>query len=162
MKTLILGHARHGKDTVAEMIHKISGLCFKSSSFACSEIFIYEELKDKFGYKSKEECFEDRHNHRELWHNMIANYNTPDKARLAKEILKDSDIYVGMRSNEEFQKCKEDRVFDIVIGVFNPDKPLEGKESFNIDFWNACDFIIINNGTLEELEGKVMKLCKIL
>jgi len=84
-KILILGHKRHGKDTVAQMISNHTGMTFKSSSEAAAEIFLYDALKDKYGYENPQECVEDRVNHRAEWHDLIAAYNTPDKAKLARK-----------------------------------------------------------------------------
>lgn len=142
-KILIIGHARHGKDTVAQMISDNTGLTFESSSVAAAKIFLYDALKDKYGYSSFNECYEDRVNRRKEWHDLICEYNKEDKARLAKDILSINDMYVGMRSNEEVNKCLKDGIFDIVIGVFDPNKPLEPKESFDIDMFATSDFIII-------------------
>lgn len=161
-KLLIIGHMRHGKDTVAEMIEEFTGMSFKSSSEMAAEIFIYDELKDKYGYASFIECFEDRMNHRAEWHDLICDYNIPDKARLAKEILKHNDMYVGMRSQEEINKCINDGVIDIIIGVFDPNKPLESKDSFDIDLWKSSDIIIPNNSSLDDLRTKVKKICNFL
>ena len=160
-KLLIIGHMRHGKDTVAEMIEEHTGMPFKSSSEMAAEIFIYDELKGKYGYSSFLECFEDRMNHRAEWHDLIKNYNNPDKAKLAKEILRHNDMYVGMRSQAEIDKCIEDGVFDMIIGVFDPEKPLEPKDSFDIDLFTSSD-IIIPTGDLETVRGKVKKLCDYL
>jgi len=160
-KLLVIGHMRHGKDTVAEMIEENTGMSFKSSSEMAAEIFIYNELKEKYGYTSFLECFEDRMQHRAEWHDLIKNYNYPDKAKLAKEILKQNDMYVGMRSQAEIDKCIEDGVFDMIIGVFDPEKPLEPKDSFDIDLFASSD-IIIPTGDLEIVKRKVKKLCDYL
>jgi hypothetical protein len=48
MKILILGAARSGKDSLAELWNKNFGLTYKSSSEMANELFIYDELKDKF------------------------------------------------------------------------------------------------------------------
>lgn len=169
IKIVILGHGRMGKDTVAEMINKYTGMSFKSSSLAAAEIFLYDDLKEEYCYKSFEECFNDRHtqynmsggyNMREVWHNKISEYNTPDKAKLASDILKQNDIYVGMRSDEEIQACIKKGLFDMIIGVFDPRKALEPKESFNIDMWAVCDFIIMNNSSLEVLDDRVKVFCR--
>jgi len=157
-KLLIIGHMRHGKDTVAAMIEEFTGMSFKSSSEMAAEIFIYDELKDKYGYSSFLECFEDRMNHRAEWHDLIKNYNVPDKARLAKEILKHNDMYVGMRSQAEIDKCIEDGIFDLIIGVFDPNKPFEPKDSFDIDLFSSSD-ILIPTGDLKIVKEKVRKLC---
>ena len=114
-KILILGHGRHGKDTLAEVFDVHSNLSFTSSSRAASEIFLYEQMKDEFGYSSIDECFEDRHNHREYWRQAIADYNTPDKARLCREILSKNDIYVGMRCDLEYDATNH--LFDMIIYV---------------------------------------------
>jgi hypothetical protein len=157
-KILIIGNARHGKDTVAEYMKSFFGYEFKSSSLAASEIFIYNTLKDKYGYKTPVECFEDRVNHRSEWFDLICEFNKDDKARLAKEIMKSADIYVGMRSDEECQECLKQGVFDIVIGVFDPRKPLEDKSSFDIDLFMESHYLILNNGTLNELGSRVIQL----
>jgi hypothetical protein len=115
-------------------------------------------LKDKYGYKSFEECYEDRKQHRDEWFQMICDFNEPDKARLAKEILKRADIYVGMRSNSELQECKKQGIFDLIIGVYRPLFPEEPMTSFDIDIWQECDIIIPNGETKKELKTKINKL----
>lgn len=157
-KLLIIGHARHGKDTVAEMISKHFGLKVKGSSEMAAEIFIYDALKDKYGYKTPEECFEDRVNHRQEWYELICDYNKEDPTRLAKAIMKDNDIYCGMRSSVEIEECRNQGVFDFVIGVFNPSVPSESRNSFSINLFQEADIVITNNGTLKDLEAKVVNL----
>jgi adenosyl cobinamide kinase/adenosyl cobinamide phosphate guanylyltransferase len=70
-RLLVLGNARHGKDTFAEILRDNFGLKFISSSQAAADIFIYDELSEKYDYKTSEECYEDRSNHRAEWYNMI-------------------------------------------------------------------------------------------
>ena len=117
MKVLILGHGRHGKDTVAEILEHTHGLTFQSSSRAACEIFIFKELcRSGFDYEDIEECYNDRHNHRELWKDMITRYNPPeDKAKLCKAIIAKNDCYVGMRCQMEYEASKD--LFDVVIWV---------------------------------------------
>ena len=162
MKLLILGHARHGKDTFAELLAEQFDFKFKSSSVAASEIFLYDALKDKYGYKTPQECFEDRVNHRQEWHELICDYNKDDKARLAKEILKEADCYVGMRSGVEIDECVRQGLFDLIIWVDASGRlPLEGSESFNIS-QSYADFIVPNNGTFEEFKGRVARIGGVL
>jgi dephospho-CoA kinase len=160
-KILLIGHMRHGKDTVADLLNELYGYKSKSSSVAAAEIFLYDALKDKYGYKNFMECFEDRVHHREEWFDLIVEYNRYDKARLAKEIMKYNDIYTGMRSHEECDECIRQGVFNYVIGVYDPRKPLEPSSSFNIDLWEKADFIIPNSGTLEDLEQRLTDLSPI-
>lgn len=157
-RIVLIGNAAHGKDTVAEIIHKHTGLTFLSSSMAAAQIFIYDLLKDKYGYRSFKQCFEDRVNHRKEWHDLICDLNYSDKATLARHIMKISDIYVGMRSNAEIQECKRIGLFNLVIGVFDPSKPLEPKESFDIDIFRESDFIIIAQPNIKKLEYNVKRI----
>jgi hypothetical protein len=157
MKLLIIGHARHGKDTVALILEKEFGLTHLASSEASSTIFVFDALKEKYGYSTVDECFVDRVNHREEWYTLICEYNAGDQARLAKEIVKQADLYVGMRSQAELDACLEQGVFDAIIGVVDPNKPLEPKESMSIPVEEYADLIICNDGTLSDLREKVVK-----
>ena len=159
---LIIGNQRHGKDSLAEILRNNFGLKFKSSSQSAADIFIYDELKEKYSYKTPVECFEDRVNHRQEWYEMICDYNKSDKSRLAKDILKTTDCYVGMRDREEIDECLKNKLFDLVIWVDASDRlPLEDKKSFNID--KSCAHIILdNNGTYDEFVNKSVLLGKLL
>lgn len=93
-KLLVISSARWGGDSFGEILRDNFGVTFTSSSQAAADIFIYDRLKDKYGYSTPEECFIDRMNRRAEWHQLICEYNIDDKAKLAKEILKQSDIYI--------------------------------------------------------------------
>jgi dephospho-CoA kinase len=161
-RLLILGSARHGKDSFAEIMNEEFGLTFKSSSQSAADIFLYDALKDKYGYTTPEECFEDRVNHRAEWKDMICDYNKDDRARLAKDILKNSDCYVGMRDREEIKECLNQKLFDLIIWVDASERlPLEDSSSFDIDK-TCADIMIENNGTYEEFREKSIRLGKIL
>jgi dephospho-CoA kinase len=157
-KLLIIGSARHGKDSMAEILQEYFNLKFKSSSQAAADIFIYDVLKDKYGYKTPEECFEDRVNHRAEWHQLICDYNIDDKARLAKGILEHADSYVGMRDSREIKECINQNLFDLIVWVDASERlPPEDVSSFNIKKSDA-DIIIENNGTYDEFKEKVIRL----
>lgn len=162
IRLLIIGPARHGKDSLAEILNKHYGLKFISSSQACADIFIYDELKEKYGYKTPEECFEDRMNRRQEWYELICGYNKDDKAKLAKEILKYNNTYVGMRDSAEIKECLKQGLFDLVIWVDASKRlPMESSNSFNISLLDA-DVIIDNNGTYEEFKEKALRLGALL
>ena len=158
LKLLVIGHGRHGKDTVCEMLRDKFGYSFESSSQFCSKLFIYNDLKDKYGYTNEEECYNDRHNHRAEWYDAICDYNVPDPARLGREIFKAHDIYCGLRNKKEFHAMKNTGVFDYAIWVDRSDfLPPENKNSMSLEQWMA-DYTIDNNGTLEDLEFNVKQL----
>lgn len=159
-KLLIIAPARWGKDTMGEILRDNIGLKFMSSSQAAADIFIYKELKDKYGYKTPEECFEDRMNHRPEWYNLICEYNKDDRTRLAQEILKLNDCYIGMRDRDEIRACIDNGVFDLIVWVDASKRlPMEDSSSFNIDK-SCADIIIDNNGTKEEFVERVIRFGK--
>jgi len=154
-KLLVIGHGRHGKDTVCDILANRYGYSFESSSQFCSKLFIFDMLKDQYGYKNEEECYADRHNHRAEWYNAICEYNIPDPAKLGREIFKEHDIYCGLRNKKEFHAMKNTGVFDYAIWVDRSDfLPPESKDSMSLEQWMA-DFTIDNNGTLEDLHFNV-------
>ena len=161
-KLCILGYKRNGKDHAAEFFRDNFGMSFQSSSQAAAEIFIYDLLKDKYGYTSFQQCFEDRMNHRGEWFDLICEYNKNDPARLAKKILENSTTYVGMRSSEELDACKKQGIFDLVIWI-------DAEERVGVEDSNSCtitkdqaDIIIENNGTLYEFEQRLIRLGKVI
>lgn len=158
LKLLVIGHGRHGKDTVCEMLRDNYGYSFESSSQFCSKLFIYNNLKDKYEYNNEEACYNDRHNHRTEWYDAICDYNVPDPARLGREIFQAHDIYCGLRNKKEFHAMKNSGVFDYAIWVDRSDHlPPESKNSMSLEQWMA-DYTIDNNGTLADLEFNIKQL----
>ena len=157
-KLLVIGHGRHGKDTVCEILRDKYGYSFESSSQFCSKLFIYDMLKDKYGYSNEEQCYTDRHNHRAEWYDAICDYNVPDAARLGREIFQAHDIYCGLRNKREFFAMQNTGVFDYAIWVDRSDHlPPEAKDSMSLEQWMA-NFTIDNNGDLAELEFNIDQL----
>jgi hypothetical protein len=146
-KLLIIGHARHGKDTVAEMVRDTWGLTFISSSLFVGEEIIWP-LWGKDRYPTFDEMFEDRVNHRSTWFNLIAAYNTPDLTKTATTMIERGyDIYVGMRRKAELQACATAKIFDKIIWVeATKREPLEKSDSMELN-QHMADIVINNNGT---------------
>lgn len=159
-KILILGDARHGKDTLAEMICKKTGFNFESSSRMALKIFLYDLLKTKYNlpYSSEEEAYEDRVNHRKIWYDEICAYNDKDKTRLVRDILEIADIYVGLRNYEEVEQSIKEKTFDYIIGIYDYRKDRESKSSNTAEVLKYSDFVILNNGDLIQLQNKVDEL----
>lgn len=159
-KLLVIGHGRHGKDTVCEILRDNYGFSFESSSQFCSKLFIFDQLKDLYGYADEQECYADRHNHRAEWYDAICAYNVPDAARLGREIFREHDIYCGLRNKKEYHAMRNTGVFDYAIWVDRSDHlPLEDESSMTLKQWMA-DFTIDNNGTLDELIFNTHQLIK--
>lgn len=175
-KVILMGYARHGKDTVAEMLRDRYGLRFVSSSQFCAERVVLPAVRkmwERFNgasptrveqpavgpYASPLECFDDRANHRKFWFDTITAYNTPDLSRLGREIFQDFDVYCGIRNHREFHALKNAGVFDVAIWVDASGRglPAEGKDSCTVEPWMA-DFVLDNSGSLEDLSRNLEAL----
>jgi hypothetical protein len=156
-KLLIIGHARHGKDTVAEKIRDKVGLAFTSSS-----LFVgWEHVWWQWGWKhytTFDDMFADRANHRKTLADLISAYNTPDKTRTAKTTLnRGYDMYVGMRRRDEFNAGREAGLFDHLIWVDASRRlPPESTDSMELVASDA-DIYFDNNGAQEELNLSVLQ-----
>jgi len=115
MKILILGNKGSGKTTAAKILKNEFGLEYSDSSDFCCEKIVYPALKDKYGYKSWQECQADVDNHRVEWEQEIFKYNTPNRDRVAKELLEFNDVYAGMRNHLEYEASAP--LFDLKLWV---------------------------------------------
>lgn len=175
-KVLVMGYARHGKDTVCELLRDRYGLRFVSSSQFCAERVVFPAVRkmwERFNgasptrveqpavgpYATPLECFDDRANHRKFWFDTITAYNTPDLSRLGREIFQDFDVYCGIRNHREFHALKNAGVFDVAIWVDASGRglPAEGKDSCTVEPWMA-DFVLDNSGSLEDLSRNLEAL----
>ena len=157
MKLLIIGHGRHGKDTVAEILARDAGLSFASSSeFACEKA-VFPLLADV--YDTAADCYADRANHRELWYHAIAAYTLRPGPSLTEPILADHDIYVGMRRRAEFDNSRH--LFGLVVWVDRPGMPPEPTASNELTRADA-DLVVYNSGTLADLDVAVAELVALL
>lgn len=160
MRLLICGHAQHGKDSVADLLCDFNAYTASSSSFFVIKKLEKQMCKD-LGLSTAAEVYEKRSLHRQYLYEIIRDYNSPDKARLSKEILNEHQIYVGMRDLEEFNASKH--LYDLKVWVDASGRgvPLEPVTSFNIPK-DEFDVIIENNGTYDQLVYKVAKLANSL
>ena len=162
MKLIVTGMARAGKDTVCEML-QVKGFNFRSSSDICNETVVFPVLSKLYNYKTLEECYADRVNHRAEWFNLIYAYNMEDKAKLGKLIFENYDIYCGLRNIEELKALKLSKL-DIVTIWVDAEARLgvtEDKTSITI-CKEACDYVINNNGSLQDLENRIESLSRLL
>lgn len=158
-KFLVTGYARHGKDTVCGILTDVYGMKFVSSSFFVAERAVRPYLMQHgLTYATLEECYEDRVNHRALWYDAIEAYNTPDKARMGRELLAQNDIYCGLRSRLEFLALKEERAFDISVWVDRSQHVISEPGTSMQILPTDCDYILDNNGDLDALREKTVHL----
>jgi hypothetical protein len=156
MKLLVIGHARHGKDTVCNLLRDMYGLAFVSSSlFVAANVVRPHLAKVGIHYNSLASCYADRVNYRAEWFNAIAAYNTPDVARLGKELFKEFDIYCGLRRHEEYLALKAEKAFDYCFWVDACERADRESSTSMTMRQSDADFVIDNNGPEDELQNKV-------
>lgn len=157
-KLIIMGHARHGKDTVSEMLRDRYGFSFTSSSEFCAEHVVFPRMTNL--YNDHLECFADRANHRAEWFEAIRDFNDPDLTALGRAILDKHDMYCGIRNHSEFHALRIAKVFDFAIWVdASRRKDPEPRSSCTVEPWMA-DFVLDNNGTLDNLAFNLESLYK--
>lgn len=150
-KLLIIGHGRHGKDSFAEILRDEHGYKFTSSS----EFVGAECIWDNWGcakYDSFDAMYADRAQHRQVWFELIAAYNTPDKTKTAATMLQRGfDLYVGMRRRDELDACNAAGLFDAVVWIDRslhcPNEPADSMELTAED----AHIVVDNNGSLDDL-----------
>jgi len=170
-KILILGYSGHGKDAVRRILaNDVFNKNILQTSYITAEDVMLPWFDEHFpGYYDHPRsdphaefgrikcCYYDRVNWRACWHEVIKQYNSPDKARLAKKVLSYTNVYVGMRDREELLASLE--LFDIVLWV-DASKRLsqESSSSNNIHYDPNCMRLIDNNGSLRELKQKILNI----
>lgn len=153
-RLLIIGHGRHGKDTVGDMLTANYGMRSVSSSEFAARKAVFPLVSDL--YPDWLAAYEDRANHRDLWFHAIAAYNKRPGPMLAEQILVGHDIYTGMRRADEFQRSHH--LFDLVVWV-EASKRLQPEPAGSMELTaEAADWVVDNNGPKDALPGEVAKL----
>lgn len=157
MKLFVLGYARHGKDTFAELLCEfVPSLSFVSSSLFVAEKAVFPTLGPRYGYADLAECYADRFDHRAEWKDLISAYNEADPARLARELFEVHDVYVGLRCEVEFLHARP--LADLSLWVDRSDHLPPEPESSNTIKPDDCDLIVPNNGTLDDLRERALRV----
>jgi gluconate kinase len=149
---MILGYANHGKTTVAHFIVEHFNLRFVDTSE-----FIAKNIMVAKGYYSDiEQAFSKKTQDRALWYREVQNYNEEDAAALVKALLKDSDIYVGLRDKRELKKTVAD-IDPFIVWILDERKPKESTDSCTVS-QEMAHIIVKNNGTEQELKQQLIEL----
>lgn len=150
LRLMVVGHGRHGKDTVGELLRDDYGATFVSSSLFMAKNVVLP-LFPPGHYASVEDCYADRENHRAFWYDAIVAYNKGDLTRLGRAIFAEYDLYVGNRNARELHALRAAGVFDFAIWVDACERVeyREPRSSLTIEPW-MCDFVLDNNGTPDE------------
>ncbi len=166
---IIAGKARHGKDTVSEFIQKAySDKRCINLSFGS---YIKEYAKKISDWDGSEET-KPRELLQELGTDIIR--NKIDEQFFIKRLCDDIKVYnyyfdvatiSDARFPDEIDVVRSMFNDVVVIKVFRPnfDTPLTSKQQAHrtetaLDNYDNYDYVIVNDGSLEDLEGKVLKI----
>ncbi len=162
MNVILMGYGDCGKGTACKFLMNELGVSSISSSFLACKLFMFEKLKDQFGYKTEQECYDDRRNYRAIWYNEIRAFNDEDLCALGKILFANYTIYDGIRNKEEFYALKEQGLFDLAIWIDSSERiENESADSMSLSKEDA-DIVLLNNGTEKEFLERILRLFKLI
>jgi hypothetical protein len=153
----IIGPKRSGKDTVGEILRH-AGYNPCSYSLFCTEKVMMPYFASKgVLWISPEACYNARDDFRQEWYDEIRRYHGDELHKVTSEMItEDYDCLIGIRHPEEFTAGRH--LIDIVVWV-DASTRIQGIEesdpTMNISRDNA-DYVISNNGDLEDLHTEVL------
>lgn len=155
LRIAISGHGRSGKDTAAELLARYSSLRYVAgtSKFAADVVF---ERWGKAFYLDAEACWQDRHNHRMKWTEIMGEFNRNDPVAVYRRCLEHQDILTGVRWKDEQAAVRASGLVDLWIWI-ERDVPRDPTQQYGAD---ACDIVILNNGSILDLGDKLIALAK--
>lgn len=172
----ISGDGECGKDLAASIFSKYLGINYMhSTSYAVVDHWWAEIQSDMWSkdyfkpggtesliiekdyYKNKEEFYEDRRNRRHDWVTYIHYYNNIDGSNI--KLYKDSIIYgnqilTGIRRRQQFIDCLT--LIDYAVWMIRPGNKIDKTSEYGPEL---CDAILINDGTIFDLEHKIKNMC---
>lgn len=149
MKIAIVGPGRSGKD---EMAIRLAGTTSLRYSRSTSEVIAPHAAK-RLGLSVKE-AFRRRHEDRELWYRIGVELRADDPAFLAREVLKDGDIVVGVRDRLELETTCDEGLVDLVVWI-DRDVPPDPTLTYGVDL---ADIIIPNRWELADFHRRIDRL----
>lgn len=156
IKLGICGKGRAGKDTAAEFLAVTTGLRYTAgtSFWAKDLVFAWFQINEPGRYRDTQHCWEDRHNNRQLWADIIGDYNRDDPVKLYKDCLENQNFLTGVRWKHEMRAIKQAAIVDCWLWVENPRVPKDVSCQVTMD---DCDLVVLNNSDLntylERLSG---------
>lgn len=147
MKIAISGPGRVGKDIAAEWFTAHCGLRY----FGSTSKVIWPHAAARLGL-SLREAWQRRHEQRQVWFDIGNELRERDPAYLAREVLRQGELCVGVRSRGEMQAVVDERLVDVLLWV-DRDAPDDPTLEYGVDDF---PFVVIrNHGTLAEFYARL-------
>lgn len=152
MRLGIVGYSECGKDLICDTLRDKHGLRFTGGT-SWHALRIVWDSWGKHHYETAHQCYNDRRNHKDMWHTIIVAYNHGDPCRLYRRIMEESDILQGVRDDRELAGIKEAGLVDAWVWVHR-DVPKDTTKFSAED----CDYVLDNTGTIDDLIKNVNRL----
>ena len=159
MKIGICGYGEAGKDTAALYLASITGKKYICGTSVWAAPMVFKEIRRRgYGacYQTAQQAWEDRRNHRQLWYDIITDYNANDPAQLYKDCLAEQDFLTGLRHKHELQACKEAGLCSLWLWISRPGYT-EASCSITPE---DCDRTIENSGSIEAFKLRLHNFAK--
>jgi len=159
VRFIICGYGGHGKGELCKTLGSYFGLHHNSSSFIAKEQVYSNSKLLQSKYHNAGDAHKKRRSDRSEWYKQIQAINADDKTTLARLLFTTGGctVYDGMRCREELRATLREFSPVITIWVYNPTVKIEERTSCTIRAAD-CDLVIMNSGTLPELQRKVIKV----
>ena len=148
-----------GKDLVCEIFRRC-GLRYTASTSLMARNLVWDAW-GQWHYGTPDECYCDRRNHREKWHQIILDCNEVDPVNFYRYCLEEppQDILCGVRDDKEMRAIKKAKLVDYWIWVDRPGTPVDPTMKFGPE---ECDWTIENDGTVGDLVEKIEALWEMI
>jgi len=152
-KLLFVGHSRSGKGEAGLWFDSCTNCSYAGSTSALHVDDIAKELG-----VSPKRAWEERHSNRAYWRQWYDNYRIKDPSALVRESFLKGNIAEGTRARCEMDAVARYQLADLVIWV-DRDGLLDPTLEFGPE---VADFVINNNGTLEDYHCRLRRLASTL
>lgn len=155
MKIAICGFGDAGKDHACKYLAQYTTLKYERSTSEAATAVVWE----KWGHERYPDAltmFQDRHNHRDVWHKIILEHNQPHGTTLYEGMLPKNDLLNGIRDGSELAACMIHGLVDLAIWITRPGFE-ESRASCTVQE-RDCHFTILNDAGLLTFERKLHKL----
>ena len=149
-----VGYGRAGKDTAAKIYCQLMQITYGGSTSLAVLPYVAHATGDR-----EWECYSKRHANREFWFRFCNELRRGEPDLLAKLVLSQGDVLVGVRAAEEFRCLIPGGVADINVWIDRRDTPVDSTVEFTRD---EADLVIDNNGSINELREKLNRLVKLI
>lgn len=145
------GHGRAGKDVAARLLVKH----FEASYYGSLSWVGLPEMARRLGLPLQE-AWETRHERRMEWREGLDDFRKDDPSRLIRMTLQRASVVVGVRAKVELLDAHEKKLLEHLVWVERPGTPPDPTLGYTEA--DAPFVRLDNDGTLDDLEGAVVRL----